>query len=93
MRNRKASINNVLVAHQQNQMIRRAILATGNAKEFEQMRRVYSAILSNSKTAYAGTESEKYLLKNVFRRAAVRQIKQMLRENTRFRRAYSLAFV
>ena len=55
MRNRQASIHNVLVAHQQNQMIRRAILATGNAREFERMRRVYSAILSNSKTAYAGT--------------------------------------
>lgn len=55
MRNRQASIHNVLVAHQQNQMIRRAILATGNAKEFKQMRRVYSAILSNSKNAYAGT--------------------------------------
>ena len=55
MRNRQASIHNVLVAHQQNQMIRRAILATGNAKEFERMRRVYSTILSNSKTAYAGT--------------------------------------
>jgi hypothetical protein len=55
MRNRQASIHNVLVAHQQNQMIRRAILATGNAREFERMRRVYSAILSNSKTANAGT--------------------------------------
>jgi|13_taG_2_1085334.scaffolds.fasta_scaffold00002_338 hypothetical protein len=55
MRNRQASIHNVLVAHQQNQMIRRAILATGNAREFERMRRVYSAILSDSKTAYAGT--------------------------------------
>jgi len=54
MRNRQASIHNVLVAHQQNQMIRRAILATGNAREFERMRRVYSAILSNSKTAFAG---------------------------------------
>ena len=54
MRNRQASIHNVLVAHQQNQMIRRAILATGNAKEFDRMRRVYSAILSNSKTAFAG---------------------------------------
>ena len=54
MRNRQASIHNVLIAHQQNQMIRRAILATGNAREFERMRRVYSAILSNSKTAFAG---------------------------------------
>lgn len=54
MRNRQASIHNVLVAHQQNQMIRRAILATGNAREFERMRRVYSAILNNSKTALAG---------------------------------------
>jgi hypothetical protein len=53
MRNRQASIHNVLVAHQQNQMIRRAILATGNAREFERMRRVYSAILSNSKVAAA----------------------------------------
>lgn len=53
MRNRQASIHNVLVAHQQNQMIRRAILATGNAKEFERMRRVYSMILSNSKTAFS----------------------------------------
>ena len=55
MRNRKASIHNVLVAHQQNQMIRRAIIATGNAKEYEQMRRVYSMILSDSKKASSAT--------------------------------------
>lgn len=55
MRNRQASIHNVLVAHEQNQMIRRAILASGNTKEFERMRKVYSMILSDSKTAYAGT--------------------------------------
>jgi hypothetical protein len=58
MRNRKASIHNVLVAHQQNMMIRRAILATGNVKEFDQMRRVYSMIISNSKTAYAGAMND-----------------------------------
>ena len=58
MRNRQASVHNVLVAHQQNQMIRRAILASGNAKEFERMRRVYGMILSNSKTAFAGGMSE-----------------------------------
>ena len=55
MRNRQASIHNVLVAHQQNQIIRRAILATGNAREFDRMRRVYSTLIGNSKTAYAGT--------------------------------------
>ena len=55
MKNRTASIHNVLVAHQQNQMIRRAILATGKSKEFERMRRVYSMILNDGKTAYAGT--------------------------------------
>ena len=54
MRNKQASIHNVLVAHQQNQMIRRAILASGNSKEFARMRKVYSMILSNSKTAFAG---------------------------------------
>lgn len=58
MGNRQASIHNVLVAHQQNQIIRRAILASGNAKEFDQMRRVYSAIISNSKTAYVGNMDE-----------------------------------
>ena len=55
MRNRQASIHNVLVAHQQNQMIRRAILASGDSPEFDRMRRVYSMILNDSKTAYAGT--------------------------------------
>lgn len=55
MRNRKASIHNVLVAHQQNQMIRRAILATGNSREFESMRKVYSMILNDGKTSNAGT--------------------------------------
>lgn len=50
---RQASIHNVLVAHEQNMMIRRAILATGSAREFERMRKVYSAILSGSKKAYA----------------------------------------
>ena len=54
MRNKQASIHNVLIAHQQNQMIRRAILASGNNPDFERMRRVYSMILSNSKTAFAG---------------------------------------
>jgi len=54
MRNKQASIHNILVAHQQNQMIRRAILASGNSPEFERMRRVYSMILSNSKTAFSG---------------------------------------
>ena len=52
--NRQASVFNVLVQHEQNQMIRRAILASGNSPEFERMRRVYSMILSNSKNAYAG---------------------------------------
>lgn len=55
MRNRQASIHNVLVAHQQNQMIRRAILASGNAKEFDRMRKVYSMILNEGKTSYANT--------------------------------------
>lgn len=55
MRNRQASIHNVLVAHQQNQMIRRAILASGNAKEYDRMRKVYSMILNDGKTSYAGT--------------------------------------
>lgn len=55
MRNKQASIHNVLIAHQQNQMIRRAILASGNSKDFARMRKVYSMILSNNKTAYAGT--------------------------------------
>jgi hypothetical protein len=50
---RQASIHNVLVAHEQNMMIRRAILATGSSREFEQMRKVYSAILGGSKTAYS----------------------------------------
>lgn len=52
---RQASIHNILVAHEQNMMIRRAILATGNSKEFERMRRVYSAILSDSRTAFSGS--------------------------------------
>ena len=54
MRNRQASIHNILIAHEQNQIIRRAILASGNSPEFERMRRVYSMILSNSKTAFSG---------------------------------------
>ena len=52
--NRQASVFNVLVQHEQNQMIRRAILASGSSPELERMRRVYSMILSNSKNAYAG---------------------------------------
>ncbi len=55
MRNRQASIHNVLIAHQQNQMIRRAILATGNSREFERMRKVYSMILNGGKTATSET--------------------------------------
>ena len=55
MRNRQASIHNVLVAHQQNQMIRRAILATGNSREFDRMRKVYSMILNDGKTATSET--------------------------------------
>ena len=54
MRNKQASIHNILIAHEQNQMIRRAVLASGNSPEFERMRRVYSMILSNSKTAFSG---------------------------------------
>ena len=50
MRNRQASIHNVFVAHQQKQMILIAILAT--VLEFERMRRVYSAI--PTQTAFAG---------------------------------------
>ena len=55
MRNRQASIHNVLVAHQQNQMIRRAILATGNSREFKNMRKVYSMILNDGRTATSET--------------------------------------
>ena len=54
MRNRKASIHNVLVAHQQNMMIRRAIIASGQSKEYERMRRVYAMLLSDSKNALFG---------------------------------------
>ena len=54
MRNRKASIHNVLVAHQQNMMIRRAILASGQSKEYERMRKVYAMLLSDSKNALFG---------------------------------------
>ena len=58
MRNRSASIHNVLVAHQQNQMIRRAILASGKSRDFDRMRKVYSMILNDGKTAYAGTMND-----------------------------------
>ena len=60
VRNRSASIHNVLVAHQHNQMIRRAILASGKSREFDRMRKVYSMILgnSNTKNAFAGTMNE-----------------------------------
>lgn len=81
MRNKQASIHNILVAHQQNQMIRRAILASGNSPEFARMRKVYSMILSNSKTAFSGAGT-------MDGRAAVQQIQEMLRNNSRFRQAY-----
>lgn len=55
MRNRQASIHNILIAQQQNQMIRRAILATGSSHKFERMRKVYAMILSNNKNAYSST--------------------------------------
>lgn len=54
MGNRQASIHNVLIAHEQNQMIRRAIIASGSMREFDRMRKVLSLIIGDSKTAYAG---------------------------------------
>lgn len=54
MRSRTASIHNILLAHEQNQVLRRAIIASGNKKEFESLRKVYSMILSDSKTALSG---------------------------------------
>jgi hypothetical protein len=60
MKNRQVSIHNVLVAHQQNQMIRRAILASGRGKDFGRMRKVYSMIVGDcrAKTASTGTMND-----------------------------------
>jgi len=54
MRSRQASIHNVLIAHEQNQMIRRAIIASGSMREFDRMRKVLSLVIGDTKTAYAG---------------------------------------
>jgi hypothetical protein len=49
--NRQASVFNVLMAHEQNRKIRRAIVASGNVREMDQMRRVFSTLLNSSKVA------------------------------------------
>lgn len=51
--NRQASVFNVLMAHEQNRKIRRAIVASGGLKEMDQMRRVFSTLLNSSKIASA----------------------------------------
>jgi len=49
--NRQASVFNVLMQHEQNRKIRRAIVASGGFREMDQMRRVFSTLLSSSKVA------------------------------------------
>ena len=51
MRNKQASIFNVLIAHEQNQKIRRAILASGNRADMAEMRKAFSILINNSRTA------------------------------------------
>ena len=49
--NRQASVFNVLMQHEQNRKIRRAIVASGGFREMDQMRRIFSTLLTNSKVA------------------------------------------
>jgi activator of 2-hydroxyglutaryl-CoA dehydratase len=49
--NRQASVFNVLMQHEQNRKIRRAIVASGGFREMDQMRRVFSTLLNSSKVA------------------------------------------
>lgn len=50
---RQASVYNVLMAHEQNQKIRRAILASGNRADMAEMRKAFSILLNSSRTASA----------------------------------------